>query len=50
MNGKVRPQILAGIVLLGLLGGIAMYLDYAEVATASVAGIVALGMQLVEKA
>lgn len=45
---KVRPQILTGMVLLGVTGIIAMFLSYPEVAAACPAGLVALGMKLLE--
>ena len=44
-----KPQILTAIMALFILAGIAMYLDYPEVAAACPAGIVALGMRLLEK-
>lgn len=46
---KIRPQILAAIVLLGAIGIVAMCLGFTEVATACPAGIVALGMNLIDE-
>lgn len=48
MRIKWRPQILVGMILLGAMGIIAMFLGYPEVAAASPAGLVALGMKLLE--
>lgn len=45
---KWRPQILVGMTLLGAVGIIAMYLGYPEIAAACPAGLVALGMKLLE--
>ena len=45
---KIRPQILAGMILLGATGIVAMCLGYPEVAAACPAGLVALGMKLLE--
>ena len=45
---RLRPQILTSIVALGALGIVSMFLGYPEVATACPAGIVALGMKLLE--
>ena len=45
---RLRPQILAGILSLGALGIISMFMGYPEVATACPAGIVALGMKLLD--
>lgn len=36
-----RPQVLAGIVLLTAFGGVAMWLDFEQIAMACAAGIVA---------
>jgi len=46
---KIRPQILAAIIILGATGIVAMCLGYSEVATACPAGIVALGMNLIDE-
>ena len=45
---RLRPQILAAILVLGIMGVVAMLMGYPEVATATPAGIVALGMKLLE--
>jgi len=45
---KLRPQILTGMILLGATSIVAMVLGYSEVAAACPAGIVALGMKLLE--
>jgi len=48
MNIKIRPAILLGEIILGLVAGLALYLGYNEVATAAVAGICATLPKLVE--
>ena len=45
---KIRPQILAAIVLLAALGGFALFTGAIEVATGVTGGIIALGMKLLE--
>lgn len=45
---KIRPQILAAIVLLASLGGFGIFLGMNEVATATIIGIVALGNKILE--
>lgn len=44
-----KPQILTGMVLLGAICIVAMLMSYPEVAAACPAGLVALGMKLLEK-
>jgi len=43
-----RPQILTGMLSLLILGILAMFWGYSEVAAACSAGIVALGMKLLD--
>lgn len=45
---KIRPQILASMIILGIIGMTSMFLGFGEVTTGCVAGIVALGTQLLE--
>ena len=45
---RLRPEILAAILVLVIMGIVAMLMGYPEVATATPAGIVALGMKLME--
>jgi len=45
---KIRPQILMSILLLCAVGGYALTLDYVEVATACIGGVIALSMKLLE--
>ena len=47
--GKIRPQILLSIALLGVIAIFAMYsVDSKEVASVAVAGMIALGMKILE--
>ena len=46
--GKVRPQILSAIVVLGGLSVIGILNDYNEIASVSIGGIIALGMKVLE--
>ena len=48
MNIKIRPAILLGEAMLGLIAFFAMRFGFAEVATAAVAGICATLPKLVE--
>lgn len=48
MVGKLRPQILAAIVVLGGLSVIGILNDYNEIASVSIGGIIALGMKVLE--
>lgn len=44
----LKPQLMTGLGGLILLGGVSLFLGYIEVASASVAGIIALGLKLLE--
>ena len=46
--GKLRPQIFLSILCLTTLAIIAIFKDYNEVATATIGGVIALGMKLLE--
>ena len=46
--GKLRPQIILAIALLGCSTGYAIYADMVEVATGTIGGLVALGMKVLE--
>ena len=47
--GKIRPQILLSIALLGVIAIFAMYsADSKEVGSVAVAGMIALGMKILE--
>ena len=47
--GRIRPQILLSIALLGLIAIVAMNsVDSKEVASVAVAGMIALGMKILE--
>jgi len=48
MIGKIRPQILLAIALLGGITGYAIFADMVEIATGTVGGMVALGMKVLE--
>ena len=48
MIGKVRPQILSAIIVLGGLSVIGVLNDYNEIASVSIGGIIALGMKVLE--
>ena len=43
---KFRPQIFLAICVLGLAAGLGMKWGYNEVATAAIAGVIALGKDL----
>ncbi len=45
---KIRPQILAGLIILGTVAVIGMFNGAIEVATGCTGGIIALGMKLLE--
>ena len=45
---KIRPQIMAAIVVLAGLGGYALSLDAKEIAGVCAAGIIALGKDLLQ--
>ena len=46
--GKVRPQIFLSICVLGILAGIGAMNGVPELATATIGGIIALGMKVLE--
>ena len=46
--GKVRPQIFLAICVLGILAGIGATNGVPELATATIGGIIALGMKVLE--
>ena len=46
--GKLRPQIFLAILMLAVLAMIAVYQNIPEVATATIGGIIALGMKVLE--
>ena len=48
MLGKVRTQIFLAIVTLGILAGIGAMNGVPELATATIGGIIALGMKVLE--
>jgi hypothetical protein len=48
MIGKVRPQIFLAIICLSILAGIGVWHEVPEVATATIGGIIALGMKVLE--
>jgi len=45
----IKPQLLTGLIGLVLICVVAMYLGFTDVAIACPAGIVALGLKLLEK-
>ena len=46
--GKFRPQIFLAIATLSGLAGYAVHMSIPEVATATIGGIIALGMKVLE--
>jgi hypothetical protein len=46
--GKVRPQIFLAILVLGILAYGGTINDIPEIATATIGGIIALGMKVLE--
>ena len=48
MMGKLRPQIFLAIVVLGILAAISALKGVPELATATIGGIIALGMKVLE--
>ena len=48
MIGKLRPQIFLSIIVLGVLAGIGAMQVIHELATATIGGIIALGMKVLE--
>jgi hypothetical protein len=47
-TGKFRPQIFLAILSLSLLAGYAVFHGIPEVATATIGGVIALGMKVLE--
>ena len=48
MVGKIRPQIFLAIITLGVLAGLGSLNEMPELATATIGGIIALGMKVLE--
>ena len=48
MIGKVRPQIILAIIVLGVLAWVGILHDIPEVATGTIGGVIALGMKVLE--
>jgi len=46
--GRIRPQILAALLALTVLGYLGVQADHMEVATATIGGIIAISMRLLE--
>ena len=46
--GKLRPQIFLAIVVLGILAAIGALKGVPELSTATIGGIIALGMKVLE--
>ena len=46
--GKLRPQIFLANTVLGILAVIATYENIPEIATATIGGVIALGMKVLE--
>ena len=46
--GKLRPQIFLAIICLSILAIIGVWQGYSEIATATIGGIIALGMKVLE--
>ena len=46
--GKLRPQIFLAIICLSVLAIVGVWQGYAEIATATIGGIIALGMKVLE--
>jgi hypothetical protein len=49
MIGKIRPQIFLAILVLGGLAALGLYHGVPEVSTATIGGIIALGMKVLEQ-
>ena len=49
MIGRVRPQVFASILILGGLAWVAILHGYPEISTATIGGIIALGMKILEE-
>jgi hypothetical protein len=48
MIGKLRPQIFLAILCLTMLASIAAFKGMPEISTATIGGIIALGMKVLE--
>lgn len=48
LMAKFRPQILLLVIVLGVIASYALHLGFTEVATGAVAGMIALGMQILQ--
>ena len=48
MFGKFRPQIFLSILVLGGLAALGLWYGVPEVSTATIGGIIALGMKVLE--
>ena len=46
--GKFRPQVFLAILALSCVSGYAIYVGIPEIATATIGGIIALGMKVLE--
>ena len=46
---KIRPQIFLAIIILGTIAVYALKVGHVEVATATIGGLIALGMKVLEK-
>ncbi len=49
MLNRIRPQVLAAILVLGILGALGVLSNYNEAIVGAIAGIVGLGNSLLEK-
>ena len=45
---KIRPQILAAILILGVVSTYALYLGFTEIAAGAIGGLIALSMKILE--
>ena len=48
MIGKIRPQIFLALFMLALITGYAIFAEMVEVATGTIGGMVALGINVLE--
>ena len=46
--GRIRPQILIAILLMGIIAIYAMITDHTDVASVAVAGMIAVSMKILE--
>ena len=49
MLQRIRPQIFLAILVLGGLAALGLYYGVTEVSTATIGGIIALGMKVLEQ-